>query len=409
MKKKIHYLRYFLLCVLGLVHNVFASQTAYYEALGVFVEPYIQVIFPYNLHPDYVTTVLVDQPSGASATQSSNTAVLQTGTGTAGSALLETDQPLPYRSGQANMVICGALFSAGVADNTQIVGVGNSVNGFFFGYNGASFGILHRNNSVDTWIDYTNWNNDPLDGSGSSGVTLDPTQGNVYKIEYQWSGFGAIKFYVAESSTGTFILVHTIRYANLATVVSLTDASMRLMAVTTNTGSAVNTTLTIAGMAGFIAGKKNNFVDSRFSITTNRTVNASEDNFMAIHNNPIFQSVSHHVTVQLDYLTIMNTDTTSNIMIVRLYKNPTLSAALTYTSVDTARSVMEYDITSGASVSGAGTLIATFQCTQSSRVQYINLYDMEIDLAPDDVIVVTMQTGGGTDAVYAALSWRESF
>lgn len=80
--------------------------------------------------------------------------------------------------------------------DTQLMGVGDDLDGFFFGYNGSSFGILRRQNGTDNWIPQSAWNNDTFDGNGRSGVALNATQGNVYSIQYQWLGtwsFGPVQ------------------------------------------------------------------------------------------------------------------------------------------------------------------------------------------------------------------------
>ena len=43
-----------------------------------------------------------------------------------------------------------------------------------------------------------------MDGTGPSKQTLDPEFGNVFKIQYQWLGFGAIIFSIENSVTGDF-------------------------------------------------------------------------------------------------------------------------------------------------------------------------------------------------------------
>lgn len=47
----------------------------------------------------------------------------------------------------------------------------------FFGHNGPPFGVLKRQNRTDNWIPLYSF-----DGTGPSGVTLDPTKGNIFVI-----------------------------------------------------------------------------------------------------------------------------------------------------------------------------------------------------------------------------------
>ena len=51
---------------------------------------------------------------------------------------------LVYRPGQGAVGRFSAIFSKGIDGGSQLAGIGNQVSGFFFGYNGSDFGIMHR-------------------------------------------------------------------------------------------------------------------------------------------------------------------------------------------------------------------------------------------------------------------------
>ncbi|GAF94537.1 unnamed protein product, partial [marine sediment metagenome] len=57
--------------------------------------------------------------------------------------------------------------------------------------------------------------------------TVDPTKGNVYKIEYQYLGYGNIYYSVENPETGRFELAHMIKYPNTNTQPSLGSPAMR--------------------------------------------------------------------------------------------------------------------------------------------------------------------------------------
>jgi hypothetical protein len=85
---------------------------------------------------------------------------LQSNTNAAGNASYSSRRAAKYRPGQGITARFTAAFTTGVANSTQIVGVGNATNGYFFGYNGTAFGICHRNGGADTWIAQANFNGD---------------------------------------------------------------------------------------------------------------------------------------------------------------------------------------------------------------------------------------------------------
>jgi hypothetical protein len=121
-----------------------------------------------------------------------------------------------------------------------------------------------RNGLDTTYIYYpqTAWNIDTCLGTGSlqsryntnsSGFQLNPLNGNVYRIAFQYLGFGTITFYIENPQTGSFMSVHQIKYANSALVPSVTSPNYKLGFAIEN---ATTTTITTAGasFASFIQG-----------------------------------------------------------------------------------------------------------------------------------------------------------
>lgn len=133
------------------VHAGGVGTSAFNELLFVQPEPKVQLEFPYNIvNTDYAT--LTTATGGT--TSVANSLLSLTTTTTSGSlAKLASNYVLNYQSGQGSASIFTAVFTTGVANNIQIIGVGSAAStttsanygvsdGFFFGYNGTSFGIL---------------------------------------------------------------------------------------------------------------------------------------------------------------------------------------------------------------------------------------------------------------------------
>ena len=117
---------------------------------------------------------------------------------------------------------------------------------------------------VDVSFQYyqqANWNIDTCITTGTlteryiknpSGFQLDPTKGNVYRIVFQYLGFGAITFYVENHETGNFIEVHQIKYSNTAAVPSVTSPNYRIGCGISNITGRIK--LAIASAAVFVQG-----------------------------------------------------------------------------------------------------------------------------------------------------------
>lgn len=117
------------------------SKTAFGEISVAELTAQVQVQFPYNINAAQVTAF---GGNGGSATHANASAVLSTGTASDGFGLMISNDVVKFNAGQGGLGRFTNIFTTGVANSFQIMGVGNALNGFFFGYNGAAFGVLHR-------------------------------------------------------------------------------------------------------------------------------------------------------------------------------------------------------------------------------------------------------------------------
>lgn len=102
---------------------------------------FVTASFPYN-----VNSVLYRHRANQSGTitQADNMAVLQSGAAANSSAELLSRGVVEYRPGQGGIWRGTGLFTTGVANSKQLLGLGEESDGFFFGYDGASFGVCRR-------------------------------------------------------------------------------------------------------------------------------------------------------------------------------------------------------------------------------------------------------------------------
>jgi len=174
-----------------------------------------------------------------------------TGDGTASS---ESLQALRYIAGS---MAVNAFTAAGIPvgegfENTKVL-IGNfdEEDGFAYGsIDGVPVLIKRRYNGpgdVDELIiPQSEWD-DPLDGTGPSGLVYDFFNGNVYEISWIYLGFGPIVFSIL-SPDGQYIPIHTIKYpnSNIRTHISLPYLPVR--AEIDNTGSGVKIEIKIGSL-----------------------------------------------------------------------------------------------------------------------------------------------------------------
>jgi len=358
----------------------------------------LHVSFPYNINTEIVSTTTANS---GTISQANSQAVLSTSTNTAGSAILETRRVLKYRTGLGALARFTGLFTTGVASSTQIIGIGDSADGFFFGYNGASFGILKRQNSSDTWTAQSSWSLDVLDGTGASGMTLDQTKGNVFQISFQWLGYGKIIFSIENDSNGQFMPIHEIEYANQYLVPSIYNPSLPIHAEATNSGNNTDLLLKTASMAAFVEGD-----DLRLGVSNSfyqESTHSTETSFFNLKCKDTIGSITNRVRVYLKSLSIAND--VNKLARFIIYLNPTLDITPTWVDIESTNSVIQSDIT--ATYSSGGKIV--FQCSigkDSGNV--FDLENLDIFLAPGDIITIT-SINNTSGLMSASLNWVEDF
>lgn len=133
---------------------------------------------------------------------------------------------------------------------------------------GSSISIIRLEDpKLPTTIIYpqSSWNMDTCRDEGTlqlnyiknpSGFRLDPTKGNVYRITFQYLGFGTITFFIEQNETDILIPVHKIKYQNLNSSPSLKNPSMKLgMGITTNGTLGGTGMIESSSMTSFLQGK----------------------------------------------------------------------------------------------------------------------------------------------------------
>ena len=386
--------------------DISLPRGAFGELETVEPTPVVQADFIYNVNADMVDSTVT---GSGTVTQADSMVVLQTTAATSSSAMVETKRFLKYRPGQGCHVRGTALFTTGVANSEQLFGAGDDVDGLFFGFNGTSFGIMTRNNSVDTWVAQADWNGDVMDGTGGSsnptGQNLDPTKGNVYQINFQWLGFGLIEFAIEDANTGRFVPVHSIAYANANTVPSLRNPSFPILWSVENTTNNTNITLKGASCVGEVEGKIEYLGPTNAIGNTKTGVTTTLTNILTIQNKSTYQSITNRTPVNLlKYSIAVDGNKPAEFQLI---KNTTLGGTPSYTDISTNTSVIDYD-TAGTTISGGqvidfGTLGATGNASESGTST------TDIILLPGETLTIAVRATTATTDATVAIRWVEDF
>ena len=453
--------------------------------------------------------------AGSGVTVTDNIASVSTGTSTSGSAQIRLKRGLRYRPGQGAMVRFTALYDSNpVEDSYQYGGVGSAECGYFIGYSGSAFGVLHTQTAqvevrtltittgattgdvtvtldgdavtvpvsggsdtsqtayqLATFGDYSqagkcgfiadvigstvifrankpnetstgsysvagssiigtfdrtlagedptedfipsgSFNVDRLDGSGQSGMVIDPTKGNVFQIAYQYLGFGNATFSVEDPETGKFIVFHKIKNSNNRTSVVLKNPNTSAIVTAYNDGNSTGTPVVIktASMAAFVEGdviKLDPKFAKSFSISSLNTSGVFKP-LAILKADSLFNGIT--CNGEFDILRLAGSNESNNqTLTIGFFTGAQVSGDVDFQYVDNGRSIVSIATLAPASqtISNLADLVPFHEIVvggDSSESE--NLDSLEFIFGPDNPLLVAVKTSGQLSG-QVSINWFE--
>jgi len=371
------------------------------EVITANLTPIIQADFVYGINANLFKSTLT---GSGTATSTNQMGLASTSATINSSSLVETVRRAKYRAGEGLLARFTAQFTAGAANSTQLVGMRNAaIDGWFIGYNGTSFGIMYRRNSVDTWIAQASFNKDKLDGTGSSGITLDPTKINIFQLSIGYLGVRGCAFSIMHPTTGAWTLFH--EYILTGTTSDQTQSvnpTMTFGIQATNTSNNTNIVVKNGSVGVFIVGSRER-IGSTYGVNNNKSVATTETNIVTIRNNTTINGVTNQSQIRIRSLSVA---TAANVPVVfKLIKNTTLGGVPAYTDVDATNSCAARDI-AGTTVTGGN---IQFNTTLGANGNvFVDLTEFDIFLSPSETLTCTAASiSGGAANHVVAINWNE--
>ncbi len=415
MKKK-------LLVVLLLVSVCFGTYkpfidrplTAFGDLRVAELSPILQGSFEYTVdNTDLNENTVVN---GGTVTQASAMVVMGTSTTTASTALFQTRQHARYRPGLGGLLRFTALFTSPVAATEQYIGIADETgssaafkNGFMVGYDGTTFGFHRFQNDAKTSVAQSAWD-DPMDGTGPSGMTLDQTKLNVFFIQFQYLGAGPINLFMADDDTTNIILVHTLDYPNVNITPSVHMPNFHHTIWVNNKATTSDIVLKGASYAYFIEGKTE-LIELHMPINSSgireKTTVTTEVAIFTIRNRATYFSKTNFIDIlMLGIAASIEANAANNLGNIRVVKNTTLGGAPSYSDINTNNSVVEID-TSGTTLTGGTDVTDGFMAGKNDTFNEA-LILKKIILNPGDTLTVS-GTSANSATIDASVAWKELF
>lgn len=141
---------------------------------------------------------------------------------------------IPGRQSEVSMVFRWFPIAAGVR---RRLGLFDELDGMYFedGGNGEFYVVIRRNTAggtIENRVARADWNVDPLDGTGPSGITAVPEAIQQVSIEYEWYGAGQVEFnFVINNNKYP---IHQFNHANIVEYTWAASASLPIRVELTN-------------------------------------------------------------------------------------------------------------------------------------------------------------------------------
>jgi hypothetical protein len=175
------------------------------------------------------------------ATFDANEGLINLGvTAASGSEVIrETTKVFSYQPGKSLLVLNTFVMNDAKTGLRQRVGYYGAANGYYLEQNDSAVSLVERSSVsgslVNNPVAQANWNVDPMDGSGPSGITLDLTKAQILFMDLEWLGVGTVR--IGFVIDGNFYVCHKFHHANLITSTYITTASLPLRYEITNTAA----------------------------------------------------------------------------------------------------------------------------------------------------------------------------
>lgn len=357
------------------------------------------------------------ETSGSGTSSSSSTATASTtisvSSSTAGTRVRQTFMRFNYQPGKSQLVLMTTKMSTPSNGITGRVGYFDDDNGLYFEADDTDLYVVRRTKTsgsvVNNRVISSSWNVDPMDGTGPSGVTIDPSKTQILWIDFEWLGVGRVRMgFVVD---GIFYVCHEFLNANNLTEVYMSTPNLPVRYEISNDGTGAAASLThICSSVISEGGLEANgpiFSTSLEDDVINANTVGTTYALIGIR----LKSTHIGATVKLISQSILATTSDNFLWEVRF--NPTVAGTFTYSDLsNSAIQIAKGDVTSNPStntVTGGQIIQSAYGSgggAEKSSVTSARHLGAAIDGTRDEIVLCVTPLTSNMD-VTGAITWRE--
>lgn len=246
---------------------------------------YNQVEIKYDTtDPDLITDLTVTKTNGGDASNATGQALFTSGANTNGGVKAVTNALVTYRPHAEIYCAFTAIWtSGGLANSYQRIGIYDTNDGFYIGYEGTVFGVTIRKGGVNTQTAQASFNVDTLTGTVGSKYTRNGTPeaanfalDNLFRIRYGWLGAAPIIWEIF-SPDGAWVVFHIQRHPNTVAQPTINNPDLPITLDIQKTGAGatvlnMNTACWAAGTSSDLSKVTDTITDNTLAPTTRSVI-----------------------------------------------------------------------------------------------------------------------------------------
>lgn len=316
----------------------------------------------------------------------------------------------PYIPGKSQMILATGVLGAASGGITRRMGYFDTLDGIFLQQDGSEVSIVKRTSTSGTANDTAkvlqdDWNLDPLNGTGPSGLTLNLAKSQILVIDLEWLGVGRVR--VGFNIDGETYYCHEFLHANRTSGVYMSTASLPIRYELSNNGAGSAATFecicaTVISEGGTeILGRP--FGLSAGTGSVSYTANGTIYAIGGIKLNANARSIAYPTTVM-----VMGT-TTNDFFRWMLWRNPTVSGNLVWsTSANSAVSTFTGNTTHTVNASTGQILAIGVAYTQQTiAFPRLDNLQLEVDAGGTSIPLMLAFEPLSTMNIASTINWRE--
>lgn len=263
----------------------------------------------------------------------------------------------------------------------------------------------------ETFIPQSDWNGDKCDGTGVSKFVADWTKFNVFEIQIQYLGAGALVFKMEvphEGNNPDFITVHSINIPNAQTRTSFGNPNFPFTMSAYSAGSTTNLTVKSGSFIGAIEGvKKVHGNRYSYQVSSNAVTSSAYKALYTIRNTRYYGGRANQSVVKL--LSINAALKHNFPCTIYIFKNATLEGSPDFEYFD-SESCTAWDFSAtNCTITNNRQLIWSGSMGDTGNIARIfDSIDDEILLNPGDTLTIAARTSSGSASyVVASVNTKE--